>query len=1612
MIHQRKILKAIAYAILLCFTSLTGAQPLYAIPANTQLPTGPNGTVGKPEIMAGVVQDNISGNTLTLTQNGTTSVLKWGDFSIGADAAVNFKGPNGFNSLNYVTGANAPISEIYGQLTALGGNIFIANPAGVQIGNSTQINVGSLYVTNKDIGSALDGIDEGSTKEKIIDAIQGPSVAATNAELMSLGAIDNAKNVTFDGGRIVLDTDRIYADNAEGELQPVDDVALTGMLNIITTDKDDVVLGSSERANILKDFSIMENGTVEQLEKGYTWVHDLGELQAMNEDTSGWYALRNSIDANATATATAGTGFDSIGTDADRFTGRFDGLGYSIFGLNIDNSTTDTVGLFGYAQNATIRNFTLNSSEIKGGVNTGAAVGHAYGGKIENVTNTGNVTGGDGTGGIVGKAENNVAMSGLINIGKVTGNVGTGGVVGSMSGSTLGGDTYNLGSVTGTSSVGGIAGSVTNATIGNEVTQDNPDAFQIFNQLNVTGDYNVGGIAGAMSGGKITNTANHGNVTAAGKTDDTYKYHTAVKAKENIPGSDNNDIFEGLEKINHVGDVEHNLATVNVDVANAGGIVGQSNGSDGTAALIENVINDGDVTSTRVKDGDKHYIAGNVGGIVGRAEDTNITNAENKENTVAGAHNVGGIAGFLGGTSTVDTGLNNGGDITATGARKAEVDAYAKERVRPIGGNELFNIGNIGGVVGYLFGDSARIKNSGNRGTVHSETIQPDTEPDNIPETAKAANVGGVVGKIDSPTIGTLETLKGDPSSATVSGSYSTGDVQGFTGVGGVVGMMYNGSITGAYNLGTVQSTRKATSNSREPLNMGGVIGDTTEETSARAVIYDVYNAGQIGDEDYEYYGRHVGGGVGRLSGELEKAYNTGDIYNGYSVTGGVVGWWYRGDIKDVFNTGNVTAVNNNIQTGSYVGGIVGALDGSEARSLSYAYNLGTIRSFTPSTNTGYGNFVSGIIGAVEQVNQKIDINNVYTSNNIYAAKQDLQGQYQIDSDKNTAIKAIWNKGLWGVNNADSKITVSDAYYVKLYDGFQDLTLNTSVEGIEKKDSDKNTCYTGFFSDDNNGWRIYNGTMPILNAFLPDAEGYLSDAYLGSLNIDSVQYGTAANPLLTIINANEKGNVKLDWDALESSGNASLAVYGGGLTLENFGTETGYYRGTIYADGALNITGVSDKNFNLGSSANLYGTDVEINANGDATIYGNVTSTNGGISIKGDDVEIIGKLAASKAGDEAVSVKNIAKQMPSMTGPVAGLDNPKAAVPTVSDAYAHKANDRTNAVNDGDISVEASGAAEVLYGNLSTGQIVSGGSFSVSGGESVYVDSDLHVGKDLTLNSDGEIVLDISNMGVISKENLHQNFLDHFKKDGDVKVTGGGADGFILALDMWDAQSGSFKFDKYDTEHTLTSDLESLNILINGTKAESAKDYTHVWVNNANQLKGIQEYAADNSEALTYNFALKGNIDASALEDYKAIGGEAGYSGTFDGRDFRIIGLNADATNADNASSGIFGTLAGTVKDLRVYASKFFGGANENAGVIAANNKGTITGVTTFGNRVEAENAGGIAGTNAGKIESSAASDSVITNGGTAGGIVAASWGRTQAQSARRKAPSSQPKAR
>ncbi len=1725
MIHQRKILKAIAYAILLCFTSLTGAQPLYAVPANNHTPS-----INTPG--AGVTVTP-NGEILNIHQTGQTAVNKWNDFSIGADATVNFTGTvDGFNSFNYVK--DGPVSEIYGQLNAIGGNIFIANPAGVQIGNSAQINVGSLYVTNRELEqSHLDAIAGKNTAAAIGDYLRtNGTIANPAAELMSLGSITSATSVTFDGSRIVLDTDRLFTSEyggGVGETQ-MDINAINKNVVIKTDDADKVVLGysayQSSAANEVGIFNedprtfenIFENGTKVSGGIGrYMWVEDVFQLQAMRNYTDGWFALRNAIDANYSSEMN----FSSIGSAGSSFKGRFDGLDYHIFGLTIgsEDDRQNNVGLFGQVgDGAIIRNVTLNGGSITGDENVGSIAGSVTGSAlIENITNTADIDGTNNVGGIIGslKADGDKKPQAqhFVNSGSVNGTTNVGGIVGYADSITLDGRIYNLGAVLGTeNNVGGIVGYANDTTIGNPLGED---AYTIYNQLGVTGGWNVGGIVGLIEGNStVQNVANHGDVKATSHMQEQYQYH-ANAAQWQMDDYLNNK-YEGINTT-----MQGDVATVkDLNVANAGGIAGKADGKDGQLT-ITNVKNDGDVkTSSQTQEytdgGNKftldRYDAGNVGGVVGFANDVRIENAENSENHVAGAHNVGGVAGYLTGKSVVDSSQNDGGDITATGARKGDV--FVKEMPA---GSDPATIGNIGGGVGYLYGDEAKIMNSANRGTVHTAELPENfNDFDSIPPEAQAANVGGVVGKVDVSKTADISNIKDDEkdfytNTATVSNSYNTGDVRGYTGVGGVAGQMYKGSVAGSYNLGNIESTRKAVKGTVDPLNMGGVVGDTlTFGDGSGAVIYDVYNAGTIGDDEFNYLGRHVGGVVGRLGGTLEKAYNTGDIYNGYSVTGGVVGYWLSGSITNVFNTGNITVVNKDVHAlNSLVGGLVGAVnvkpydfkgqaDGYYVKKLSYGYNLGTIRSFIPhdalkgefslpggDTEERYNlNIVSGILGGatefVEYTNNQdysqtktVEIDNVYTTGNIYAAREETQGQYTKDT-----VNAIYGRGY--TNHDSQNIKVTNAYYVKpeqedvfsaLETKYGDSNLGYTEGGdhgsykvIDWKESTTKDSYKdqngnafefheigaagNYYSS---GWRFVDGSMPILNAFTPNTAK--NDAWQDGHRdeIGSVQYGTAANPLLTIINLKDGvSDIELDWGALGLSGAGSLAVYGGGLTLKNFGSQLGrYYNGTIFSEGVLNVnanaqsTGDVSYSYNLGSGSRLYGTSVNFNAgSNNTTLYGEITSTDGDIAINGGDVEVIGSLKSSNGTD--VYVKGVAKTPKNAEiteGQLNDLDNP---FPTVSEAYSHHVagGDPT-----GSISVDAKGSAEVLYGNMGTGCIETGGDFTVSGKDSVYVDSDLHIGRDLNLNSDGEIVLDLSNMGNIGMDNLHDSFLDHFKNDGTegrgtIKVGGVenavNADNFMIAIDMWNYQNNEFDLDKYDrdTNDTLAGDIDKLKINIGGNDKVTARDHTFIWVDGAEQLNGIQAYKDkySASQILSYNFALKGDVDASQLTNYNPIGsgtttvtGDDGkattienkFTGTFDGRGFRIIGLDVNHGGKDDNGNtvvkkhddaGVFGTVGegGTVKDLGIYSSHITG--EDTAGAVAGRNEGTITGVTTFGNEVKVTGieasttiergkgagedkagsivhvgaAGGITGVNSGTITNVHASDTVIASEGDA----------------------------
>ena len=149
---KRRVLAGLfAGAALYTGMAVQAAGPAADIIANDTLPQGPHSIVGGHEFT--YVQNR---PILVVHQEAQNGVIKWDSFNVGANAAVTFEGDKqGFNTLNYVSSGNG-MSQIYGAIDATnGGNIYIVNPAGVEIGSSAQINVGSLYVSNRNLDDKI-----------------------------------------------------------------------------------------------------------------------------------------------------------------------------------------------------------------------------------------------------------------------------------------------------------------------------------------------------------------------------------------------------------------------------------------------------------------------------------------------------------------------------------------------------------------------------------------------------------------------------------------------------------------------------------------------------------------------------------------------------------------------------------------------------------------------------------------------------------------------------------------------------------------------------------------------------------------------------------------------------------------------------------------------------------------------------------------------------------------------------------------------------------------------------------------------------------------------------------------------------------------------------------------------------------------------------------------------------------------------------------------------------------------------------------------------------------------------------------------------------------------
>ena len=209
------------------------------------------------------------------------------------------------------------------------------------------------------------------------------------------------------------------------------------------------------------------------------------QLSEIRDNLTASYKLANDINLE-------GIDFLPIGNKDVPFTGTFDGSGYTIKNLKINQPNGYYVGLFGGTNNATIKNLNISDANVVGKSHTGGLIGYASdsNGKstISNcsVNGSSTVTGGGYTGGLVGYSSNSNDKSTISNCSvtgssTVTGSSYTGGLVGYGSG--LIEKSFTTTNVVAFTHGGGLVGTAESLTINECFTTGNIKALNIVGGL-------------------------------------------------------------------------------------------------------------------------------------------------------------------------------------------------------------------------------------------------------------------------------------------------------------------------------------------------------------------------------------------------------------------------------------------------------------------------------------------------------------------------------------------------------------------------------------------------------------------------------------------------------------------------------------------------------------------------------------------------------------------------------------------------------------------------------------------------------------------------------------------------------------------------------------------------------------------------------------------------------------------------------------------------------------------------------------------------------------------------------------------------------------------------
>lgn len=512
--------------------------------------------------------------------------------------------------------------------------------------------------------------------------------------------------------------------------------------------------------------------------------------------------------------------------------------------------------------------------------------------------------------------------------------------------------------------------------------------------------------------------------------------------------------------------------------------------------------------------------------------------------------------------------------------------------------------------------------------------------------------------------------------------------------------------------------------------------------------------------------------------------------------------------------------------------------------------------------------------------------------------------------------------------------------------------------------------------------------------------------------------------------------------------------YTPGLTLNNveITNSTHIFGGTIYSDGLLELNAKDDLQGGLrfGMDSVLYGSDVMLKTNSSLELSGSVISTGNhnalshfdpekslqhGINIDAADLTVYGKLITK--GKEGEKTEVIVPGINYGYGDSQASDKENVSDKTkamTSQGMTHAYQLQTATAKTGNITISTmentlengkymSGSANLLYGNYKKGKIETNGNLTVSSSGDILVDSDLKIAGSINLSGaeapDGsgdayvnDITLDLSNIGGELEGNDKVKALHAFIDAHTTEATGiygntAGKRPMKITFNLWNDNytvndvKGNLNFDKNDltedgTTIKMADKLKNLYVKSAGTtyNGRNIRDIIYTWISNAKELNSLQRVAKklNDRDALSYNYILKNDIDASGLVDadgnstYNTIGGgKKAFTGTFDGDGHTIVGLQAEG--------GIFGKLdsGAVVKNINIASSVFTGSTRDSVGAVAAeNNGGSISGISGYGNTIKGSGGsiGGLVGKNYGGISNSNDHSTVIAGADTvAGGI-------------------------